>query len=283
MSDSIAPYSADQDRWYHFRSKGIVAPFSSNSGSSSGISADTYRGPTVDSISKGPLGPAFDTFRVDSIDIPPVVPTILSAEGVSVFIGPDGGGAAAMIVRPPQFEAVPPWLAEVRRKEEIEKSVQRSARNAPVVPGSPGWLSVLGRFVLGPVSRMTSLFQQQGTRFVESILAPTAKILARPIVAFVRLLANVAGHMIRFVNRIVPPLWAPIEWTLIQAGNWIDKQYQRVQPYVKRGIEQALGFGKRVLDTLILEAPKAAWAIVKSIPEFLGNWINGLADRSHSR
>lgn len=277
--DSIGQYDYHEDPWRDIRGAGS-AQYSVESTELG--SKDTYPLPKFDSLSTSiePFGPSKKSFQIDHLATPPPVPQVMTTGTVAVYVGLDEKGGPAVIERAPHemFQYVPEWLtSQLRRQEEIKKQAAfRSGASEPVSPGSAGWLAVLGRLVTGPIARMTRLLQQLGTRFFDSFVLPAARMIARPVVA-------VAVALGRFLGKVAEKLWAPIEWTLIRVGGFIDRQYQRVAPYLKKGLEQALGFGKRVLDTLILEAPRTAWAVFKGLPARLSNWLSGFTDRNPSR
>ncbi len=222
---------------------------------------DSYPYASGDSISSASAEPSVhQSFKIDQF-INTTVPTVLSAGGVSVYLGPsrldDKAGQAIDIRAPEQmFQYVPPWLAEVRRTEEAERA--RKRKDAELAPGNGGLLAALGRFVTTPIFKALRLFEK------------AFNLLEKPLMGILAALSSLSQRALSgaliVMDRVVLPVWNPLDRMLVRATNWIGKQIDRAYAPLEKAFQYVKSKGKKMLDTLLSRLEQA--------PKRVSGWLD---------
>lgn len=204
----------------------------------------------------------------DSLTRAPVAPPVsqlMSSAGVAIFAGLDSEGQPAYGVDERHLANQPnvPWLNAMTaaQKADVAKELQEQklARTGSVVkPEQAGLLVTFGRFISTPIQRVIQFVQQWAMR----VFNPVAQWAA-----------NTLRQVVDLGRRLLTPILAPVGRFAERAVDWSFRQVDRAQPYVKAAVDWVGQNGKKVLDTLIIDAPKAAIATVRGWLERLSNWL----------
>ncbi|MDP1836672.1 MAG: hypothetical protein Q8K75_12195 [Chlamydiales bacterium] len=186
--------------------------------------------------------------------------------GVAVMTGKDNAGNQSYGVR--EAAELFPWM--LHRHSETPKSNSLDDENRKLAQGNAakagltsGLLAALGRFIITPVGKAMDLFQRFSSRVFDAVVGP--------ITAFVNSSRALLGQAIK----ITEPVWKPIGRGVERATNWVGRQADTLSSYVSNSLQWLGKAGRQVLDTLIIEAPKAAVSTIRDLISKFSSWLGG--------
>lgn len=272
MGDQFIPRDWRRDWLNQYTVQAAPEAVDSNTEPAENVSSKNVGWSAHDTLGSAKQSQGVDsTFQTDVLDTSVAVAPA-SSSGVRIFGGKDQQGMPVY----GEVDIAPfYWIKEFStdslvsyQAESIDKQQKESATKPSDNRLTPlqSLFSVTRRLVYPPFRRVVRFFGQM-----------TNRLLLRPLTRLLRPIGDAATALaiatVALVGRVVTPAWRPIQKAVNGLAAFAQSAYDALREPVTNGIK-AIGRGtKKVLDTLILDAPRAARTGLLNVLQRFSDWL----------